>query len=234
MRTFTLSEEEFNRLELVQMIINRRISVTKAAGKIGLSRQRMSYLVNAFRRNGPIALASGKRGKPANNRICDELKSHACAIIRERYHDFGPTLATEYLAERHDIHISRETLRKWMMEDGTWTSRAARKRKVHQYRQRKDCRGELVQLDGSYHDWFEGRGDSKKCCLLVYIDDATSELLHLEFVPSESTFALMRATKNYLEKHDAPSPCTLTKLVCIATTHGQRNLAPMREARANL
>ena len=204
LRTFTLSEEEFNRLDLVQMIVNRRISVTKAAVKMGLSRQRMSYLVNAFRKNGPIALASGKRGKPANNKICDEIKLKACALIRERYSDFGPTLAAEYLDEIHDIHVSRETLRKWMIDDGIWTSRAARQRKVHQYRQRKDCRGELVQLDGSHHDWFEGRGDSKKCCLLVYIDDATSELLHLEFVPSESTFALMGATKNYLEKHGRP------------------------------
>ena len=90
-----------------------------------------------------------------------------------------------------------------MVEDGIWTTRSARRKRVQQRRQRRECRGELVQLDGSHHDWFEGRGDGK-CCLLVYIDDATSELLHLEFVPSESTFALMAATRRYVMRHGRP------------------------------
>ena len=98
--------------------------------------------------------------------------------------------------------MSRETLRKWMVEDGIWTTRKARRKRVQQRRARRECRGELVQLDGSHHDWFEGRGP--KCCLLVYIDDATGELLHLEFVPSESTFALMAATRRYVSRHGRP------------------------------
>lgn len=202
MRLWTLSKKEIDRLELIQLVVTKRLSVTKAATQAGLSRQRMSELVNAYRRDGATALVSRRRGRPSNSKYSEALRVQVCAIIREHYSDFGPTLAAEYLAERHDIRISRETLRKWMVADGIWTTRAARRKRVQQRRQRRECRGELVQLDGSHHDWFEGR--APKCCLLVFIDDATSELLHLEFVPSESTFALMTATRHYVSKHGRP------------------------------
>jgi len=201
-RLWTLSANEIERLEIIQMVLAKRLSVTKAAKRVGIGRQRMSQLVNAYRRNGAVALASGKRSKAANNKYPEELRERSCYLVRQYYSDFGPTLAAEYLYEQHQINISRETLRKWMVEDGIWTTRAARKKRVQQRRQRRDCRGELVQLDGSLHDWFEGRGS--KCTLLVYIDDATSQLLHLEFVPSESTFSLMSATRRYVEQHGRP------------------------------
>lgn len=197
-----MSAKEIDRLEIIQMVLAKRLSVTRAADQMGLSRGHASRLVNAYRQNGAISLASGRRGKTANNRLPDSLRSTALTHVREHYSDFGPTLAAEYLEERHDITVSRETLRKWMVDDGIWTTRAARRKRVQQRRQRRECRGELVQLDGSHHDWFEGR--SSKCCLLVFIDDATSELLHLEFVPSESTFALMTATQHYVGRHGRP------------------------------
>jgi len=203
MEIFTLSAKEIDRLEIVQLVITKRLSVTKAAEQCGVSRSWMSQIVNAYKRDGASALASGRRGKPANNRMSQELRDRVCGLVREYYSDFGPTLAAEYLEERNGIKVSRETLRKWMIEDGIWTTRAARRKRVQQRRQRRECRGELVQLDGSHHDWFEGRGDGK-CCLLVYIDDATGELLHLEFVPSESTFALMAATRRYVMRHGRP------------------------------
>lgn len=202
MRLWTLSANEIVRLEIIQMVLAKRLSVTKAADQVGIGRQRMSQLVNAYRRDGASALASRKRSKPANNKYPDELRERSCELVRQHYEDFGPTLAAEYLEERHDIVVSRETLRKWMVDDGIWTTRAARRKAVQQRRQRRECRGELVQLDGSQHDWFEGR--APKCTLLVYIDDATSELLHLEFVPSESTFALMAATRRYIEGQGRP------------------------------
>lgn len=202
MRLWTLSKKEIDRLELIQLVVAKRLSVTKAAQQADLSRQRMSELVNAYRRDGATALVSRRRGRPSNSKFSDALKAQVCAIVREHYSDFGPTLAAQYLAERHAISVSRETLRKWMVADGIWTTRAARRKHVQQRRQRRECRGELVQLDGSHHDWFEGRGP--KCCLLVFIDDATSELLHLEFVTSESTFALMTATRHYVSTHGRP------------------------------
>ena len=107
-----MSENELNRLELIQLVCQKRLSVTAAAKQVGLSRQRMSYLVNSYRRDGHIALASNKRGKPSNNRIPIGLKTRSLALVREHYDDFGPTLAAEYLEERDGIKVSRETLRK--------------------------------------------------------------------------------------------------------------------------
>ena len=197
-----MSAREIDRLEIMQLVVSKRLSVTAAAQKCGVSRTWMSQLVNSYRRDGAAALVDGRRGRKAGNRLSDALRTSAVTIVRERYADFGPTLASEYLEEHHQIRVSRETLRKWMVEDGIWTTHKARRKRVQQRRARRECRGELVQLDGSYHDWFEGRGP--KCCLLVYIDDATGELLHLEFVPSESTFALMAATRRYVSRHGRP------------------------------
>ena len=202
MEFVTMSAREIDRLEIVQLVVSKRLSVTAAAQRCGVSRTWMSQLVNSYRRDGAAALVDGRRGRKAGNRLSDALRTSALSIVRERYADFGPTLACEYLEEHHQIRVSRETLRKWMVEDGIWTTRKARRKRVQQRRARRECRGELVQLDGSHHDWFEGRGP--KCCLLVYIDDATGELLHLEFVPSESTFALMAATRRYVSRHGRP------------------------------
>jgi hypothetical protein len=124
------------------------------------------------------------------------------ATIRERYADFGPTLAAEKLSEVHELSLSRETLRHWMIADGLWLDRKARQRKVYQPRPRRACLGELVQIDGSEHWWFEDRGPH--CTLLVDIDDAPSRLMHLKFVESESTFAYFGATREYLEAYGKP------------------------------
>lgn len=199
---YTMSSSELHRQEVIQLVLAKRLSVTKAADLLGLSRPHTSTLVNAYRRCGIEALISKKRARRPNNSYSDAFRDKVTGIVRDHYSDFGPTLAAEYLTERHGLTISHETLRKWMIASGLWTTRAARKKRPQQRRNRRECRGELVQLDGSHHDWFEGRGP--KCCLLVYIDDATSELLHLEFVPSESTFALMTATRRYLSRHGRP------------------------------
>ncbi|MDV0890573.1 hypothetical protein RZP61_28135, partial [Klebsiella quasipneumoniae subsp. similipneumoniae] len=117
-------------------------------------------------------------------------------LIRCHYSDFGPTLATEKLAERHHIHLSVETVRNWMTADGLWRPHSRRRTRVYQPRYRRDCLGELVQIDGSHHDWFEGR--APKCCLLVFMDDATGRLMHLRFCDSENAFDYMMATRQYI------------------------------------
>ena len=132
--------------------------------------------------------------------------------------DFGPTLAGEKLVERHQIAVSKETLRHWMTEAGIWTSRRERKRRLHQPRGRRDCLGELVQIDGSHHWWFEDRGP--KCALLVFIDDATGKLLHLRFAASENTFDYFRATKAYLGEWGKPLAFYSDKHGIFRTTHG--------------
>jgi hypothetical protein len=126
----------------------------------------------------------------------------ALSIVRERYADFGPTFAAEKLAEHHGCSVSRETLRGWMIADGLWIDRRHRIASPHQPRRRRDCLGELVQIDGSEHAWFETRGES--CTLLAFVDDATSRLMQLRFVASESAFDYFRATRAYLEAHGKP------------------------------
>jgi hypothetical protein len=124
------------------------------------------------------------------------------AIVRERYSDFGPTLAAEKLSELHGLDLGVETLRQWMIGAGLWVRRKDRLKRIHQPRARRDCLGELVQIDGSEHWWFEDRGP--QCTLLVYVDDATSRLMHLKLVETESTFDYFQATREYLEAHGKP------------------------------
>ena len=122
--------------------------------------------------------------------------------LRERYVDFGPTLAAEKLAANHGCSVSRETLRGWMIADGLWRDRRPRLASPHQPRRRRDCLGELVQIDGSEHAWFEDRGPM--CTLLAFVDDATSRIMELRFAASESAFDYFRATRSYLEAHGKP------------------------------
>jgi hypothetical protein len=133
--------------------------------------------------------------------VSDEVRDHAIGLVRQFYPDFGPTLADEKLEERHDLKVSRETLRNWTRQAGIWVCRAERKR-IQQPRYRREHIGELVQIDGSEHRWFEDRAD--RCTLLVFVDDATSRLMELRFVASESTFAYFEALKTYLSRHGKP------------------------------
>src|SRR3982751_6105607 len=155
-----------------------------------------------MKHGGAASLVSKRRGRPSNNRLPEAYRELALSLVRERYADFGPTLAAEKLAEVHGCAISRETLRVWMIAAGLWVDRRHRLPSPHQPRRRRDCLGELVQIDGSEHAWFEDRAE--KCTLLAFVDDATSRLMHLRFVASESTFDYFEATRAYLERHGKP------------------------------
>ena len=198
----TMSDTELSRLEAIQKIKEKRLKVSHAADLLGVSRRQVHRWILAYNRDGAVGLVSKKRGKPSNRRYSREFRNRIINIVRENYTDFGPTLAREKLAERHDIAIGKETLRRWMTEAGLWQTRKERKKRVHQPRYRRECCGELIQIDGSDHHWFEDR--APRCTLLVYIDDATSRLMHLSFVKSESTFDYMRATQSYIEAHGKP------------------------------
>ena len=180
----------------------RRLTVETTAQLLGLERRQVFRLLKAYRSEGATGLISRRRGRPSNRRKPEEVRDEALAIIRKRYWDFGPTLAAEKLREVHGIALGRETLRLWMIDAGIWTDRKQRRKRVHQPRHRRECVGELVQIDGCEHWWFEDRGP--QCTLLVFIDDATSRLMHLQFVESESTFAYFRATRAYLEAWGKP------------------------------
>lgn len=202
MTVHTMSEKERKRFEVVGQINIKQITRRQASDLLGLSIRQVQRLVNQYRDNGVAGLISKKRGQPSNRRYPDEFREHLLHLIRSNYTDFGPTFACEKLAEVHGFQVSVATLRKWMIDDGIWQSRRENKKHVYQPRYRRECFGELIQIDGSDHYWFEGR--APRCTLLVYIDDATSQLLELRFVQSESTFDYFYSTKRYLEAHGKP------------------------------
>jgi len=133
------------------------------------------------------------------------------------YSDFGPTFALEQLAEDHDVSVSKETLRHWMAGAGIWKTHKERRSRVYQPRNRRDCFGELIQIDGSHHWWFEDR--DPKCTLLVYVDDTTSKLAHLRFAQSENAFDYFHATKAYLNEYEKPLSFYRDKHAVFRTTH---------------
>lgn len=142
------------------------------------------------------------RGRPGNRQHGDSFRRTVLDLVRERYPDFGPTLAAAKLAERHGLRLGVETLRQWMIEDGIRLRRRDRPARVQQPRDRRDCLGEPVQIDGSERWWFEDRGP--QCTLLVYIDDATSRLMLLRFVESEAAFDCFKAPRSHRETHGRP------------------------------
>ncbi len=202
MTVITMSRSEIDRMSVLRDLAEDRIRVSEAARLMGLGRRQVLRLAKAYRQRGPAALVSKRRGKRSNRSYPIGLRAEVIGLIRERYSDFGPTLAAEKLFDLHGIRLGRETIRQWMMAAGFWKDRKQRMKPVHQPRNRRECVGELIQIDGSQHWWFETRGP--QCTLLVYIDDATSRLMHLQFVESESTFDYFKATRTYLEQHGKP------------------------------
>jgi hypothetical protein len=198
----TLTMKELDRLQVLTRIAERRLTRRRAAELLRLSERQVRRLYQAFARAGAAGVPSRRRGRPSNRRLADATRDRALALVRAHYADFGPTFAHEKLTEAHDLTLSVETLRGWMIAAGLWVPRTQRARRSYPPRPRRACLGELVQLDGSEHAWFEDRGPG--CTLLVYVDDATSRLMELCFVDVESTFDYFRATRRYLERHGKP------------------------------
>ena len=202
MTVIGMGRPEIDRVHILRDVVAERITVREAAQLLRITRRQVFRLLKAYQTGGPTALVSRRRGKPSNRSYPAALRTEVLALITANYADFGPTLACEKLAERHGIDLGVETIRRWMIAAGLWQERRQKLKGVHQPRYRRDCVGELVQIDGSEHYWFEDRGPP--CTLLVYIDDATSRLMHLKFVETESTFDYFRSTREYLEAYGKP------------------------------
>lgn len=198
----TMSKKELSRLEIMQRIQEKRLTQKEAAWMLGLSVRQVKRLYRAYRQQGAAGLVSRRRGKPSNNRMDLQVEQQVIDLIHERYRDFGPTLAHEKLVELHGLKISDESVRKLMIAERLWKPKKAKRSAVHPLRERRACLGELVQIDGSEHAWFEARGP--KCVLLVFIDDATGQLGELRFVPQETFFAYCEASRHYFEQHGKP------------------------------
>lgn len=198
----SMSVAEIERVKVMERLAVKQIKQKHAAKQLGLSVRQVKRLIKAYRKQGAAGLVHKLRGTKGNRAIAREEKDRMTNLIKQYYPDFGPTLAWEKLTELHRVTCSDETVRKVMIEAELWREHKRKIIVLHQLRERRDCLGELVQADGSPHDWFEGR--SQYCTLLVFIDDATGRLLWLEFAQSESTASYFLAMKHYLERNGKP------------------------------
>jgi transposase len=201
-KLLTMSNQEITRLEIMQRLRDKRLKQFEAARMLGIGVRQVKRLFRAFKAHGAVGLVSQRRGRPSNNRLDPGIMQQAIDLIYERYQDFGPTLAHEKLTEVHGLKLSDESVRQLMVTEGLWKPKRTKRPPVHQMRERRACLGELVQIDGSDHDWFEGR--APRCTLLVYIDDATGQLGELWFVPEETFFGYCEASRHFFERFGKP------------------------------
>ena len=197
-----MSSVELDRLGVIRQVVEKRLKQREAASVLGLSVRQVKRLLARYRSEGAAGLVSRHVSRTPTHVIAEEVKAAVLGLLRERYVDFGPTLAREKLVEVHGYGVSVETVRQWMIEAGLWRVKSRRSVTVHQRRLRRACVGELIQADGSDHAWFEGRGP--RCTLLVYADDATGGLLLLRFVAAETTRAYMETMHSYVCTYGRP------------------------------
>jgi transposase len=201
-RTGGITMQELERAEIIEACAKGKIKTAVAARRLRITTRQVRRLLRRFAEAGVEGMVSGRRGKPSNNQLESGLAQKALELVRDHYADFGPTLACEQLLERHGVELSTETLRNLMIKAGLWIPRRARQARLHQPRERRACLGELVQIDGSRHHWFEQRGGA--CALLAFVDDATGRLLQLFFAETEATASYFEATRRYIEQHGKP------------------------------
>lgn len=198
----TMSNRDIDKLKVIYNVLNSRLTWNQAGAQLGLGRRQIGNLVARVRLEGHRGILHRLCGRSSNHQVdADVLEQALSALHDPRYEGFGPTLANEKLAELYGIDVSTSALRKVMLQTELWTSRTYAF-KHRSWRERRSCVGELVQLDGSDHDWFEGRGP--RCVLILYIDDATSRLLYGEFVDVEDTLTLLATTGAYLGRQGRP------------------------------
>ena len=193
-----MSEKELYRGEIIALVVKGCQTQKKASEELKLSVRQIKRLCKKVRKEGLQGLAHKNRGKPSNHKIANNNLD----LIRTYYSDFGPTLIQEMLEERHNLKYSYEWIRKAMISNKLRQVKKKKEHKLYQRRKRRAREGELVQIDGSYHEWFEDRG--QKCCLLVMIDDATGKLQELRFVEHETTDGYFKMAKKYIHDHGLP------------------------------
>lgn len=182
----TFAMRDLDRLKCIQAVVDGDLKLVRASERLGLTTRQVRRLARRYAARGPVGLISKRFNRPSNNRLDDALAEQVIKILRSTYADFGPTLATEKLRTKHGIDLAKETVRQLQIAVGLWIPRKLRPPKIQQPRMRRACIGELIQIDGCEHHWFEDRGPA--CTALVFIDDATSRLMQILFNGTESTF----------------------------------------------
>lgn len=202
-----LSSKEMRRVKIINEVLDKHMTQVAAGEFLSLSDRQVRRIACRVKDEGDKGICHRGRGKQSNRSIGDEIKSRIISLYRDRYAGFGPTLAAEKLEELDKIEVSDETLRLWLKETGT-PYKTRKKRPHRQWRQRREHFGELVQMDGSHHDWFEGRGP--ECVLMGYVDDATGEVFG-RFYGYEGTIPAMDSFKRYIERYGIPLSIYLDK-----------------------
>ncbi len=197
-----MSVKEADRYAVVRQVIEGQMTQAQAACWLGLSVRQVKRLCKAVREQDCAGVISRKRGKPSNRSIPQVERDRFMALVKGQYADFGPTLAAQYLRRDHGFTYSAETLRGWMAGAGLWKPRRAKPQRIHSPRLRRARTGELVQVDGSLHAWFEQR--AAKCCLIAFIDDATGRVLAGSFFPVETTRAYLQVLQSHVSDHGRP------------------------------
>jgi transposase len=202
-----LRQKDLKRLHVMHKVLEGTMTQAEAADLISLTERQIRRIVKRIRQEGDKGIGHAARGKPSNRKLPKKLKNRIVRLYTTTYPDFGPTLFTEKLEEREGIVISRETARAWLMGEGLWKKQ--RRRKAHrQWRERKARFGEMLQMDGSHHDWFEGRGP--RCVLMAYSDDATGSV-YGRFYGYEGTIPAMDSFTRYITKYGIPMSVYLDK-----------------------
>ena len=197
-----MSMKETERITVLDNLIAKRVKQKHAAMQLGISVRQVRRLMKRYKQEGIGGLTHKSRGCISNRALSADQRKRIVFLLQKEYPDFGPTLAAEKLFERDSIPVSKETVRKLMIQEQLWKAKQQKRGTIHTYRERRSCVGELVQLDGSPHPWFEQRAEP--CTLIAYIDDATSRIMDGEFVDYEGTFNLFSATEQYLLTHGKP------------------------------
>lgn len=201
------NQRELKRLHIVQKVIEGSLKQTEAAEMLSLSVRQTGRITLRVKDEGAQGVVHRSRGRESNRKLPQEVKDEVLGLYRQHYAGFGPTLAQEKLLERDGITISDETLRIWLIEAGLWKQK--RKGRQHrQWRPRKDRHGEMIQMDGSHHDWFEGRGP--ECVFMGYIDDATGKV-YGRFYAYEGTIPAMDSFRRYIRKYGIPMSLYMDK-----------------------
>lgn len=198
----SMSIKETERIAIMDNLITKRIKQKHAGKQLGLSIRQVQRMVRRYKREGVSGLIHKSRGRTGNRLMPQEKQARIAQLIKTTYPDFGPTLACEKLLDRDGIKCSREKVRKIMIKEGLWIAKQKKEVVIHTYRERRSCVGELVQLDGSPHKWFEDR--AAPCTLIAYIDDATSRIMNGAFMDYEGTFTLFETTEHYLRTYGKP------------------------------
>jgi len=207
-----MSKKDIDRHEILKRLIRKEIKRSHAAKLLKLTERHVTRLKQVVIEYGVAALIHKQRGKPSHHQLSEKERQRIVCLLKEKYPDFGPTFAAEKLRENHTIDHDPKTIRAIQMKEGLWKPRRSRAKDEHRsWRQRRSAFGEMLQFDGSYHDWFEGRGGITESCLLASIDDATGKIVELEFASHEGVFPVFAFWKRYLENHGKPRQIYMDK-----------------------